>query len=99
METPTDNNIDSHFRPMICLYDKKSRLWPAPAVYNSAEMAKRELAHAAKYGKGVDGNPPMFVDYPDDFQLVQVGLYDTLTGTILPQHIVLCEVSDVLAKE
>lgn len=93
------DSTDATIMPMVCLFDKKSRIWPAPAVYHGVEFAKRELLHAAKYGKGVDGRPPMFAEYPDDFTLIMVGKWDSTSGTVFPCREVVAEVADILKVE
>lgn len=86
------------FRPLIVLHDKKSRVWDSPIAYDSDDACIRQLKSAAKYGKDTRGNPPIFAQYPDDFELYCVGYWNLFDGTIVPVHNFICGVADILAQ-
>lgn len=101
-EVQTDLSLD--MKPLVVLHDKRSRTWNPPAMYQSEDAARRDLAQAAKHGRDVSsGRVPLFVDYPEDFCLYIVGYYNTSSGVVFPTSsgmpILLCEAADVISKE
>lgn len=85
------------YRVLVVLHDKKSRVWDAPHVYDSVDAAKRYFASLAKY-TDPRGNPPLCVQYPDDFELWMVAIYDWTVGKVIPTNQFVVNLSDVLSS-
>ena len=90
------DSVHSFLVYLVCLVDKRSRIYPHPVAFSSLDIAKRDLLCKAKYDRS-GGHPPLFVEWPDDFVLVLVGRFDVLSGVVHPCNEVVAEVSDILA--
>lgn len=82
---------------LVCILDRRSRLYPHPFAFSSLDIAKREIAYRAKYERDASGKPPIFAEFPDDFALVLVGRFDVRGGVVHPCSELVCEVSDILS--
>lgn len=88
------------FKVLFVLADSKSRLFNAPLVYDSPEMAWREMSRMLRLGRDVkDGQKTVYQMFPDDFEMMIIGVFDSRCGTIsaLPLPEPCFRLSDVLA--
>lgn len=79
--------------PLYAVRDRKTGFL-SPMVDTNDEAAKRNFAFA------VQSSQPMFLAFPDDYELYRIGEYDTDSGevfSVLPTH--LCSARSLLVKD
>lgn len=84
-------------RKIVVLHDKKSRFWDSPITFDSIEAAQREFLHTARHSKDIKGRTPLFVDYPDDFEMIHIADYDYINGVVIPVDHTVYPVVDILS--
>lgn len=72
---------------VMVLHDKKSRAFGNPMVYDTVDVAIRDIHRAITLGRDMkDGQRPLIAMYPEDFELCHVADFDVETGVITPRE-------------
>lgn len=75
----------------ICaIYDKAAAIFSSPMFVRHVAEARRSVEQAARDGK------TMLSQYPEQFSLWSIGLFDDTTGEIKPEpHIIICQIAEL----
>jgi len=71
---------------LLCLYDKRARMYQRPFVSGSIPEAVRMLTHQMRQ-PSTGGQPNIIREFADDYQVFKLGEFEPLTGKItIPQN-------------
>lgn len=79
-------------RPIYSIRDIKTRVYDQPMCFHNDESAMRSV-------RNMMHKVPTLSDYPEDFQLFQVGQFDDATGEVVPGTVnLVCSLLDLSDK-
>lgn len=68
----------------VSIRDAKTMAWGPPMMMRTPGEALRSFADEVNSGRGES----MIALHPEDFEMFQIGAFDTDTGEMLPEHAV-----------
>lgn len=77
---------------LISVYDNRAEVYASPVQFRNAAEAKR--AYSVSISRD-----PVLSQFPDDYDLVQIAMFDPESGAVVPCNEKICSIADLRVVE